>query len=243
MSIAPPLGISDFRSLRQQGLTCVDKTATLADILRNPAQVLLFPRPRRSARPCSCPRCRRSSSAAMKIASRCSAISPSGTTRPRASTWPAIRSCSCAVESRVGPGASRCPDPSGCPGKTRRAARAQGRAAGPHHARRGPGPGPGADRTARLRRRAARGRRPAHPRPGRGLRRQDRARAGWRSTGLSARQWRPAGPRACRDGVDRAAACPRAFCNAGDRAAACPLACRDGVDRAASCPAGLPRRG
>ena len=47
MSISPPLGISDFRLLRQQGLTYVDKTAALADILRNPAQVLLFPRPRR----------------------------------------------------------------------------------------------------------------------------------------------------------------------------------------------------
>jgi hypothetical protein len=47
MSILPPLGISDFRLLRQQGLTYVDKTAAMADILRNPAQVVLFPRPRR----------------------------------------------------------------------------------------------------------------------------------------------------------------------------------------------------
>jgi hypothetical protein len=47
MAVSPPLGISDFRLLRQSNATYVDKTAAIADVLRNPAQVLLFPRPRR----------------------------------------------------------------------------------------------------------------------------------------------------------------------------------------------------
>ena len=47
MSILPPLGISDFRLLRQQGLTYVDKTASIAQMLTATPEVLLFPRPRR----------------------------------------------------------------------------------------------------------------------------------------------------------------------------------------------------
>jgi hypothetical protein len=47
MAVSPPLGISDFRLLRQSNATYVDKTGAIADVLRHPAQVLLFPRPRR----------------------------------------------------------------------------------------------------------------------------------------------------------------------------------------------------
>ncbi len=47
MAIAPPLGISDFRKLRQQGLTYVDKTASIAQMLAATPEVMLFPRPRR----------------------------------------------------------------------------------------------------------------------------------------------------------------------------------------------------
>jgi hypothetical protein len=47
MALSPPLGISDFRLLRQSNATYVDKTAAIADVLRHPAQVMLFPRPRR----------------------------------------------------------------------------------------------------------------------------------------------------------------------------------------------------
>jgi hypothetical protein len=47
MSIAPPIGISDFRKLREQGLTYVDKTASIAQMLAATPEVLLFPRPRR----------------------------------------------------------------------------------------------------------------------------------------------------------------------------------------------------
>lgn len=42
-----PIGHSDFRELRQAGLTYVDKTLWIAEVLRNPAKVLLVPRPRR----------------------------------------------------------------------------------------------------------------------------------------------------------------------------------------------------
>jgi hypothetical protein len=47
MAIAPPLGISDFRKLREKGLTYVDKTASIAQMLADTSEVLLFPRPRR----------------------------------------------------------------------------------------------------------------------------------------------------------------------------------------------------
>jgi hypothetical protein len=41
------LGISDFRMLRRDGFRYVDKTALVEDVLTEPAQVLLAPRPRR----------------------------------------------------------------------------------------------------------------------------------------------------------------------------------------------------
>jgi hypothetical protein len=47
MTFVSPIGISDFRLLRQQGATYVDKTAAVARVLGSAAQVLLFPRPRR----------------------------------------------------------------------------------------------------------------------------------------------------------------------------------------------------
>jgi hypothetical protein len=47
MAVSPPLGISDFRLLRQSNATYVDKTAAIASVLHHPAQVMLFPRPRR----------------------------------------------------------------------------------------------------------------------------------------------------------------------------------------------------
>ncbi len=42
-----PIGQSDFRMLRQQGLTYVDKSAFIVDLLEASAAVLLLPRPRR----------------------------------------------------------------------------------------------------------------------------------------------------------------------------------------------------
>ncbi len=42
-----PIGVSDFRELRETGLRYVDKTAFLADLLDVADKVLLFPRPRR----------------------------------------------------------------------------------------------------------------------------------------------------------------------------------------------------
>jgi hypothetical protein len=47
MTFVAPIGISDFRLLRQQGATYVDKTASIARVLASPTQALLFPRPRR----------------------------------------------------------------------------------------------------------------------------------------------------------------------------------------------------
>jgi hypothetical protein len=47
MAVSPPLGIADFRKLRQSHATYVDKTAAIADVLRHPAEVMLLPRPRR----------------------------------------------------------------------------------------------------------------------------------------------------------------------------------------------------
>jgi Predicted AAA-ATPase/PD-(D/E)XK nuclease superfamily len=47
MTLVSPIGISDFRKLRQQQRTYVDKTASIARVLSSPAEVLLFPRPRR----------------------------------------------------------------------------------------------------------------------------------------------------------------------------------------------------
>jgi hypothetical protein len=42
-----PIGISDFRNVREGGFTYVDKTALIDDVLAESAQVLLAPRPRR----------------------------------------------------------------------------------------------------------------------------------------------------------------------------------------------------
>jgi hypothetical protein len=47
MDFAAPIGISDFRKLRAQGRSYVDKTGCVAGMLTAPAEVLLFPRPRR----------------------------------------------------------------------------------------------------------------------------------------------------------------------------------------------------
>lgn len=49
-AIAPPrfpIGHSDYAELRRSGLTYVDKTLWIAEVLDNPAKVLLVPRPRR----------------------------------------------------------------------------------------------------------------------------------------------------------------------------------------------------
>jgi hypothetical protein len=42
-----PIGISDFRKIREGGLTYVDKTTLIADVLDAGAEVVLLPRPRR----------------------------------------------------------------------------------------------------------------------------------------------------------------------------------------------------
>jgi predicted AAA-ATPase/PD-(D/E)XK nuclease superfamily protein len=42
-----PIGISDFRNVREGGFTYVDKTALIDDVLTESAQVMLAPRPRR----------------------------------------------------------------------------------------------------------------------------------------------------------------------------------------------------
>jgi hypothetical protein len=47
MTLVSPIGISDFRKLREQQRTYVDKTAAVARVLTSSAEVLLFPRPRR----------------------------------------------------------------------------------------------------------------------------------------------------------------------------------------------------
>lgn len=50
LRLAPPplpVGSSDFQKLRRAGARYVDKTAFVAEVLRNPAEVLLFTRPRR----------------------------------------------------------------------------------------------------------------------------------------------------------------------------------------------------
>jgi hypothetical protein len=47
MGFTAPIGISDFRKLRQAQATYVDKTAAVASVLRDSAPALLFPRPRR----------------------------------------------------------------------------------------------------------------------------------------------------------------------------------------------------
>ncbi|HWN68964.1 MAG TPA: AAA family ATPase, partial [Haliangium sp.] len=47
MTFVAPIGISDFRLLRQQRATYVDKTAAIARVLGSAAEVLQFPRPPR----------------------------------------------------------------------------------------------------------------------------------------------------------------------------------------------------
>jgi len=47
MRFRAPLGHSDFLKLRRAGVTYVDKTALVAEVLEAPAEVLLLPRPRR----------------------------------------------------------------------------------------------------------------------------------------------------------------------------------------------------
>ncbi|XXT22122.1 AAA family ATPase [Sorangium sp. So ce429] len=47
MSFVPALGQSDFRELRRAGAGYVDKSSFIGQLLADPAQVVLFPRPRR----------------------------------------------------------------------------------------------------------------------------------------------------------------------------------------------------
>ena len=47
MPFCAPIGYSDFLDLRRSGVTYVDKTAFVAEVLDPTAKVLLFPRPRR----------------------------------------------------------------------------------------------------------------------------------------------------------------------------------------------------
>ncbi len=47
MAFAAALGTSDFRQLREDGLGYVDKTGFIGKVVRDPARVLVFPRPRR----------------------------------------------------------------------------------------------------------------------------------------------------------------------------------------------------
>jgi len=47
MTLKIPIGLSDFRMLREQGAWYVDKTALLVGVLDSATQVFLFPRPRR----------------------------------------------------------------------------------------------------------------------------------------------------------------------------------------------------
>jgi hypothetical protein len=47
MTLRIPIGVSDFRKLREQGLTYVDKSYLVRDVLDKGAEALLLPRPRR----------------------------------------------------------------------------------------------------------------------------------------------------------------------------------------------------
>jgi hypothetical protein len=47
MTLRIPIGVSDFRKLREQGLTYVDKSHLVRELLDKGAQALLLPRPRR----------------------------------------------------------------------------------------------------------------------------------------------------------------------------------------------------
>ncbi len=47
MSFAAPIGQSDFLKIRRAGVTYVDKTSLVTEVLASPTEALLFPRPRR----------------------------------------------------------------------------------------------------------------------------------------------------------------------------------------------------
>ncbi len=47
MALRIPMGVSSFRKLREAGLTYVDKSLLIQNIIDDPAEVLLLPRPRR----------------------------------------------------------------------------------------------------------------------------------------------------------------------------------------------------
>lgn len=47
MGFRAGIGQSDFRSLRQDNMDVIDKSALIVDLIKDPAQVVLFPRPRR----------------------------------------------------------------------------------------------------------------------------------------------------------------------------------------------------
>lgn len=47
MAFRAPIGVSDFRKLRERGLTYVDKSRFVRDVLESTSEVLLIPRPRR----------------------------------------------------------------------------------------------------------------------------------------------------------------------------------------------------
>ena len=47
MTFQPAIGLSDFRKMREAGLGYIDKTDFIQQVLEDPSEVLLFPRPRR----------------------------------------------------------------------------------------------------------------------------------------------------------------------------------------------------
>jgi len=47
MAARLPIGTSDFAQLRRDGLTYVDKTGLVTEVVRSERRVLQFPRPRR----------------------------------------------------------------------------------------------------------------------------------------------------------------------------------------------------
>ena len=47
MALRIPLGISDFRHLRREGMDYIDKSLLIRDIIDDTSAVLLLPRPRR----------------------------------------------------------------------------------------------------------------------------------------------------------------------------------------------------
>ena len=47
LALDPPIGVADFQELRRGHRLYVDKSHLISSLLRDPAKVLLFPRPRR----------------------------------------------------------------------------------------------------------------------------------------------------------------------------------------------------